>query len=73
MSNWIDVQGYDVAVIDKRPVVLVRGGGYYESGITTPAWRVFCTCADLYDARRVAHALNDTLNPPVPEGENDEY
>lgn len=68
MSTWIDVQGYDAAVIDKRAVVLVRGGNYYESGTRTPAWRVFCTAADLHAAWTIVRALNATL-AAAPEGE----
>lgn len=65
-SRWIPTLGYDVAKVDGKVLVLVRGGDYYGPGLATdelPAWRVYAITTDLDNARKIARALNLTVEP----------
>lgn len=62
MSEWFPTTAYDVAYIDHKALVLVRGGNYYNLARgEIPAWRQFAVAKDVDDARRIAKAMNATL------------
>lgn len=73
MSNWISTQGYDVAAIDRKACVMVKGGDYYADWITDPAWRIYATAADMDAARKIAGVLNDALDEVSPPDDLDEH
>lgn len=64
-GKWVPVLAYDVAYIDKRSMVLIRGGDWYKLPPgALPGWRLYAAAVDMDAARSIAKALNGALESP---------